>query len=90
MLNGAISPQIARMALPAAQPVQPTFLADKGIRSEIEPKEKEQDEQYENILEHKDKSDTASALLPQIKRIIRWNLPNLYQQNAHRLLKKIT
>ena len=38
----------------------------------------------------KDKSDQASALSPQMARVIRWNVPGLYQQKAHRLLKKIT
>ena len=42
------------------------------------------------MLEEKDKSSQASALSFQIARVIRWNIPGLYQQNAHRLLKKIT
>ena len=35
-------------------------------------------------------SDQASALSPQMVRVIRWNVPGLYQLKAHRLLKKIT
>ena len=27
---------------------------------------------------------------PQIARVVRWNIPGLYQQKTHRLLKKIT
>ena len=39
---------------------------------------------------NKDKFAQASALSPQMARVIRWNVPGLYQQNAHRLLKRIT
>ena len=42
------------------------------------------------MLEEKDKSAQASALSPQMARVIRWNVPGLYQQKAHRLLKEIT
>ena len=42
------------------------------------------------MLKEKDKSDQGSAVSPQMARVIRWNVPGLYQQNAHRLLKKIT
>ena len=74
----------------AARPVQPNVLADKGIGSEIEPEKEEQEEQYEDVLEDKDNSDQASALSPQMARVIRWNVPGIFQQQAHRLLKKIT
>ena len=83
-------PQIALEALPAALPVQPKVLADKGTGPEIEPEYKEQEDQYEDVLEEKDKSAQASALSPQMAKVIRWNVPGLYQKNAHRLLKKIT
>ena len=79
--------QVTFEAPPAARPVQPKVLADKGIGPEIEP---EKDEQYEDVLEEKVKSAQASALSPQMARVIRWNVPGLYQQKAHRLLKKIT
>ena len=81
--------QVALEAPPAALPVQPKVLADKGIGPEIEPDKKEQDELYEDELEEKDKSAQASALSPQMARVVRWNVPGLYQQKAHRLLKKI-
>ena len=71
LLSGAIQPQIAHEAPLAARPVQPKILADKGIGSEIEPETEEQEEQYEDVLENKDKSDLASALSPQMARVIR-------------------
>ena len=70
LLSGAIQPQVAQEALLAARPVQPKILADKGIGSEIEPDKEEQKEQYENVLEEKDKSDQASALSFQMARVI--------------------
>ena len=90
LLSGAIQPQVAHEAPPAARPVQPKVLADKGIGSYNEPEKEEQKKQYEDVLEDKDKSDQASALSPQMARVIRWNVPGLYQHKAHRLLKKIT
>ena len=87
MFSGTMPPQVSFEAQPAARPVQPTVLADKGIGSEIEPK---QEEQYEDVLKQKNNSAQASAISPQMARVICWNVPGLYQQNAHRLLKKIT
>ena len=83
LLSGAIQPQPAHEAPLAARPVQPKVIADKGIGSEIEPETQEQEEQYEDVLQEKDKSDQASALSPQMARVIRWNVPGLYQQKAH-------
>ena len=74
----------------AARPIQPKILADKGIRPEIEPEKKKQKEQYKDVLANKNKSAEASDLSPQMARVIRWNVPDLYQQKKHRLLKKIT
>ena len=74
----------------AAPPVQSKVLADKRIGSEIKPETEEQEKQYEDLLDKKDKSDQASALCPQMARVIRWNVPGQFHQNAHRLLKKIT
>ena len=90
LLSGTMPPQVAFEAPPAALPVQPKVLTDKGIGLEIEPEENEQEEQYEDVLEEKDKSAQASSVSPQMARVIRWNVPGLYQQKAHRLLKKIT
>ena len=86
-MSGAIPPQVSLEAPTAARPVHPKVLADKGIGPEIEPEEKEQ---YEDVLEEKDKSAQASALPPQMARVIRWNVPGLYQQKAQRLPRKIT
>ena len=44
LLSGAIKPLIAHEAPPAARPVQPKLLADKGIWPEIEPEKEEQEE----------------------------------------------
>ena len=85
-MRGAIPPQVAYVALPAAYPMKPNVLAYQGI----DPEKQKQKEQYENVLEDRDKSDQTSALSPQKAMVIRWNVPSLYQQNAHRLLKKIT
>ena len=90
VLSGALFARPALESPPPAPQIQLKVLAEKGIGPEIEPEKEEQDEQYEDVLEDKDKSDEASALSPQISRVIRWNVPGLYQQNAHRLLKKIT
>ena len=90
LLSGAIQPQVAYEAHPAARPVQPKVLTDNNIGPEIEPEKEEQEEQYDDVLEDKDKSDQASALSPQMARVIRWNVPGLYQQRTYRLLKKIT
>ena len=61
LLSGTMPPQVAFEALPAARPVQPKVLADKGIGPEIE---LEEDKQYEDVLEEKDKSAQASAMSP--------------------------
>ena len=90
LLSGAIKFQVAHKAPLAARPVQPNVLADKGVGSEIKPEKEDQKEQYEDLLEGKDKSDQASALSFQMARVIRWNLLGLYQQKAHRFRKKIT
>ena len=69
--------------------MQLKVLAEKNILPEHEPEE-EEEKQYEDILDEKDKSAQASVLSPQMARLIRWNIPGVYQQKAHRLLKKIT
>ena len=53
LLSGTMPPQFALEAPPAARPVLPKVLADKGLGPEIEPKDKEQEEQYEDVLEKK-------------------------------------
>ena len=80
LLSGAIQPQVSHEAPLAAQPVQPKVLADNGIEPEIEPEKDEKEEQYEDVMEEKDMSDQASALSPQMARVIRWNVPRVYQQ----------
>ena len=79
LLSGTMPPKGAFEAPPAALPVQPKVIAGKGIGPEIETEEIEQEEQYEDVLEEKDKSAQASALSPQMARVIRWNVPGLYQ-----------
>ena len=69
--------------------MQLKVLAEKGIGPEKEPEE-EEEQQYEDILDEKQNSAQASELSPQMARVIRWNIPRVYKQNAHRLLKKIT
>ena len=49
--SNAISFQVALGAPPAARPVQPKVVADKGTRPEIEPEEEEPNEQYEDALQ---------------------------------------
>ena len=41
-------------------------------------------------LKKKDKSGQASTLPPQMARVIRYNVPGIYQHKADRLVKKIT
>ena len=82
LLSGTMPSQVALEAPRAALPVQPKVLANKGIGPKIEPEEKEQEELYEDLLEEKDKSAQANALSPQMAKVIRWNVPGLYQQNS--------
>ena len=71
LLSGAIPLQVALEEPPEARPVQRKVLADKGIEPDIEPEKEEQNEQYEDVLDEKDKSAQASALSPQMARVIR-------------------
>ena len=75
MLSGAIQPYVAHEAPLAARPLQPKVSADKGIGPEIEPESEKQNKQYEGLLDKTDISDQASALSPQMARVIRWNVP---------------
>ena len=73
----------------------PKILAEKTIGPDIvlEKDEEEQDAEDENGEDeqaNQDKSAQASALSPQMARVSRLNVPGLYQQKAHRLLKRIT
>ena len=73
----------------------PKVLAEKGIGPDIvlEKDEEEQDEKDYNSEDEqveKDELAQASALSPQMGRVIQWNVPGLYKQKAHRLLKRIT
>ena len=51
--------------------MQPKILADQGKGPEITPENGEQEEQYDDILDEKDKLDKASALLPKMAKVIR-------------------
>ena len=53
LINGTMPPTVACEAPPAALPVQPKVLADKGIKPEIEPDEQKPKELYEDVLEEK-------------------------------------
>ena len=88
VLSGAMPPQAAPEAPPPPPGDVPNILAAKGIGPDaaLEKKEKEQDEVPEK---GEDLSGEASALSPMMSRIIRWNIPGLYHQKAHRLLKNI-
>ena len=95
MLSWALPAQAAFAPPPLALAVLPKILTEKGIGPDIalEKDKEEQDNLEENGKENqeeKDKSAQASALSPQMARVIRWNVPGLYQQNAYRFLKKIT
>ena len=52
LLSHTMPPQVALEAAPAALPVQPKDLADKGIGPEIKPEYKEHENHYE-VLEEK-------------------------------------
>ena len=97
--TGVLSGALPVQAVPApplpAPAVLPKILAEKGIGQDIvlEKDEEEQDAEDENNEDEqvdKDKSAQASASSLQMARVIRWNVPGLYQQKAHRLLKWIT
>ena len=90
MLSGALPAQAAPALAPA---VPPKVLAEKAIWPDIALEEEEREDEEENCEAaqvDKDKSAQANVLSPQMARVIRWNVPGLYQQNAHRLLKRIT
>ena len=70
LLSNMMPNQVAFEAPPAALPVQPKVLADKGIGPEIELEEKEQEEQYEDVRKEKVKSARASGLSLQMARVI--------------------
>ena len=89
VLSGALPARPAFEPPPAATQIQLKILAENSIGPEKEPEEKEE-KQYEDIQDEKDRSAQASALSPQMARVIRWNIPGVFQQKAHRLLKKIT
>ena len=95
MLSGALPAQdVPAPPLPAPA-VLPKILAKMGIRPDIvlEKDEEEQDAEDVNGEDEqvdKDKSAQASALSPQMARVIRWNVAGLYQHKEHRLLNRIT
>ena len=95
VLSGALPAQAAS-SLPLPTPaVLPKVLVEKAIEPDIalNTDEEEQDEEEEygdKEQKESDKSAQASALSPQMARIIRWNVPGLHQQKAPGLLKRIT
>ena len=89
VLSGALPARLALKPPPTAPQMQFKVLAEKNLGPNREPEE-EEEKQYEDILDDKDKSAQARTLSPQMSRVIRWNIQSVYQQKAHRLLKKIT
>ena len=75
VLSSALSVRPAPEPSPAAPQMQLKVLTVKGIGPEKEP---EKEKQYEDILDEKDKSAQASALSPQMARVIPWNIPGVY------------
>ena len=86
VLSGALSARPALEPPPAAPQMQLKVLAEKCIGPEEEPEE-EEEKHYQDILDENDKSAQTSAFSPQMARVILWNIPGVYQQKAHRLLK---
>ena len=79
--------------LPVAPAVLPKVIADNciGLDIALHKDHVEQDKEEANGEEEEEennKSTQASALSPQMARVIQWNVPCLYQQKAHRLLKQ--
>ena len=70
VLSGALPARPALEPPTAAPQMQLKVLAEKGIGPVKEPEE-EEEKQYEDILDKKDKSAQASALSPQMARVIR-------------------
>ena len=59
-----------------ARPIQSKVQTDKAIWPKIEPDKEKQNEKYEDVLD-KQKSSQASALSPQMLRVICWNVLGL-------------
>ena len=81
--TGVLSGALPAQATPAPAPaVPPKILAEKGIGADIELEEEGEDEEENGEEEQvdKDKSAQANVLSPQMARVIRWNVPGLYQQ----------
>ena len=88
MLSGTLSAQAAPALPPPTPSILPKVQAEKGIKSDIASKEKE-----ENLKEEEDfEEDPApgSGVSPHLKIVIRWNIYGLYQAKARRLLTNIT
>ena len=69
VLSGALPARPAFEPPPAAPQIQLKALTETGIGPETEPEEDEE-KQYENILDEKDKSPLARALSPQMAKVI--------------------
>ena len=84
VLSGALPAQAAPSPPLPAPAVLPKVLGEIGIEPDIalNTDEEEQDEEEEygdKEQKEADRSAQASALSPQMARIIRWNVPGLYQ-----------
>ena len=93
VLSGALQAQAVSAPPPPAPAVLPKILAEKGIGPDIvlEKDEEEQDAEDENgeyKQEDQNKSAQASALSPQMTRVIWWNVHGLYQKKRTDFLKE--
>ena len=85
VLSGALLAQAAFAPPPPAPAVLPNVLAEKSIGPDIalntDEEEQDEEEEYGDKEQMEaDQSAQASALSPQMARVIRWNVPGLYQQ----------
>ena len=95
VLSCSLPAQAVSAPPPPAPAVLPKIQAEKGIGPDIvlkkdvdEQDAEDENSEYEQVDQKK--SAQASALSPQMTRVIRWNVPGKYQHKAHRLLKRIT
>ena len=95
VLSGVLPVKAVVAPATRAPAVMPKGLAVKGIKPDIalnkdeeeQNKEKQKANKKKKNQKQNKKSAQASSLSPQMARLIRWNIPGLYQHKAHRLFK---
>ena len=87
VLSGALPARRALEPPPSAPQLKLKILAKNGIGQQKEPVE-EKEKQFEYLLEETDRSIKASALSPEMARVICWIIPSVYQRKANRLQYK--